>query len=346
MRIFTLLCFLLLALSAKGALAKDQNNYRIDIKVIEPDLDREFKEFGRTSFFASTLDNKHVYQFSVINDLEGDAEIEMTYGNHRYYNHGDGLHVSRIVKLKNQPYLAFEITAVNDGVGLPFSELVISSTSGFKTYPIIAAPDSYYEQTNTISPSYAFTCQPNAISTFDKSITSDSATFCESDLSHFELIEKQEATINAYLPKFDEYLNQNFDASTTGEFNLALTPLKLTSTAAFEQLLNEMQTWFSVSRISTELFTFVQVQTKNQPVYENFAYSFVKLSGKWHLLYSGLESSKGYFPLNGISKYSQTAIKVEEYCFKECDWWGQTAHAVLDFKKGSISFSQINSNQN
>jgi len=346
MRMLISLYFLLLALSATGAFANDQTNYRIDFKVIEPDLDREFKEFGRTSFSAITLDSKHVYQFSIINDLEGDAEIEMTYGNHRYYNHGDRLHVSRIIKLKKQPYLAFEITAVNDGVGLPFSELVISSASGFTTYPIITAADDYYEQTNTVSPSYAFTCQPSSISTFDKSITSDSATFCESDLSHFELIEKQKADITANLPKFDEYLNQNFDVSTANEFDLTLAPLKLKSTTAFEKLLNEMQTWFSVTRISSELFTFVQVQTKNQPVYENFAYSFVKLGGKWHLVYSGLESSKGYFPLNGISKRTSTAIKVKEYCFKECDWWGQTAHAVLDFKKRSISFSQINSNQN
>ncbi|NOU51455.1 hypothetical protein HG263_13035 [Pseudoalteromonas sp. JBTF-M23] len=272
------------------------------------------------------------YTLSLKGDEQGFNELTLTYGPHQVNLLGNDTQLTRICQLKGTPQLAFEGFTYDPGAGLPTSELYVTSNYGIEAYPL-AISDLH-------KPSgYTLQCKKNDMTSWP-SDAQHSISFCQCDVSTLQKGFALEEALTQYLPDTDLNLNQNIDVSTDLVHPLTLETLTITSAKErleFEYLLEQLAKQFESIEINTSHYRFVQIISINRPLYAKFAYSFVKLEQQWHLVYIAQQSSKGFFPLAGISEASETQLAIEEYCYNNCDWWGKTAAAELNFAEKTIS---------
>lgn len=272
-------------------------------------------------------------------DIDNYGSAELNSRKKIYYNSGKWLTLDKICRVKNTKMLAFKFTGYYDGIGLPFSIAVLPNKVGFKEYALPVSSDDEIDD-GRFNPGYDMTCNKSDVSELDNDGNYKQVSFCQCDFTDLEIQTQLQKTLESLIPEHDIYLNQNHELNdNNSSFDLKFLqfiPLSVKS-SIFESQFELMKKHLDVTHIKLKSHEFIQIKSKNTPIYHHYSYSFIKLNNEeWQLFYSALQSSKGYFPLSGIEKVNDNELQIKEFCISDCDWWGIVKNVKIDIENQTM----------
>jgi hypothetical protein len=261
---------------------------------------------------------------------------------------GKNIQLDGYCQTSEENSLAFIFSASYDGIGVPFRYAAIQSQTKPSEWQHLSLHESDNEM-DTISAIPTdiseVSCTGTQISRVVPNETTLDVELCLCDFSKVNASNEIKSELMSFIPAGEIALNFHSDEalSVNSNFTIELVPLKR-SAAEFEDFIEKMKapsTPVLVEHIKLKNSEFLQISDVDRPLYQKYAYSFVKLAGAWQLFYQAQQSSKGFYPLFGLKRINDSSLGIEEMCINRCDWGGSHRQVEINFITNQLNIITI-----
>jgi len=338
-KVINLLMLVASLLASKEASASDYLIQVINNNIYYSE-DKEFLRTGDLKFLIKTKRNlKKLIVISLITDVNGISTVSIEDdGDNVFYSTGKNIELASICKSSvKAEKLIIEFKGAYAGVGIKFRE--VAEQFGQNLWRKYQLPFELSAAINPFTKYYLGKISANKLLAAKQAkdgfyeIKFPSCNY--GDIGASYALEDQ---LNKYVPEYysksEEHLNQSIDLSSASGKVHKLTLVPITQqTAKFEALFDSFKRQFIANHITTSTYQFIQITGRDRTAYYNFSYGFVKLKGRWHLIFNVPESSKGFYPASDFSSKGSEKLIIEKQCISACDWHGIKENIIIDFNK-------------
>jgi len=331
------------------ALAQQVN---IKYSVYRPINEYEIETAQKSEKVAITSAGTQV-TLKVDTDINSNSTVKISDEKQVVFEHsGKNIQLEGYCQTLEENDLAFIFSAVYNGIGVPFRYAAIQNQTKPNEWQHLSLNHlGDVVDTNSVMPTeipssmHEVTCTGSQLSRLAPNKYTQKVELCACDFSEEYASNTIKSELMSFVPEGEITLNFHSDEvlSVNSNFAIELTSLKRNS-AKFEAFVERMKAPslpILVEHIKLKNGEFVQISDSNRSLYQNYAYSFLKVAGIWQLFYQAQQSSKGFYPILGVTKLNDSSLSIEEMCLNGCDWWGSHRQVELNFISKQLFISTI-----